>query len=361
MGFNKVWFKKKIKTCLCFFLFYSGIFHLFLTAFKRIKKEHSAIIIIYHRIVDNNTPKFLFKGQTVQRNVTGFKKELSYFKKWYKVISLDDLISNIKSGKSLRVPSIAITFDDGYRDNYTLAYPILRGFNLPATIYLTTGLIGTHSRTWPDEVECALLNSKLDSFVFPKVFGKEVIYISSNEEKRKANVKIAESLKLIEHTEKLVLIEELYDQLKVKRDPQIYEERRMLNWEEAKEMSEHGISFAAHTHTHPILTQMAPDQAKKEIALSKATIEENLAIPVKHFGFPNGRSCDFSEELKQFCIDIGFESIETGELGLVGQNSDPYFVRRFFPITPLFMFAGEILRVFLHSNKYGMGGEYGKC
>ena len=143
MAFDKKWLKGKIKTLLYFFLFYSGLLHAFLLIFRKVKKEHAAIILLYHRLVDNNaSSKFIYKGEAVHHNILDFKKEMSYIKKWFKVISLDELIGNLKNGKSFKTPSIAITFDDGYKDNYTLGYPILKKYNFPATIYVITGLTG---------------------------------------------------------------------------------------------------------------------------------------------------------------------------------------------------------------------------
>lgn len=360
MPFDKKWLKGKIKTLLYFLLFYSGLLHGFLLIFSRVKKDHAAIILLYHRLVDNHaTSKFIYKGEVVHHNILDFKKEMSYIRKWFKVISLDELTTNLRNKKAFESPSIAITFDDGYNDNYALGYPILKELNLPATIYLTTGLTGTNDRTWPDEIEYALLHSNVDTFMLPELFGDESLNISSTEEKIKANSKIVEAMKLISNSKKLRLIDELFNRLKVKRDPDHNEERRMLNWEEAKEMSKNKISFAAHTHSHPILTQIALEEAKHEIALSKNIIEDKLGTPVKHFAFPNGRIYDFSEELRKYCMEIGFESIATAEYGAVTKKADPYLLLRVLPRTPLFMFAAEIARVFLTSRKYSKKGKYG--
>lgn len=361
MASDHRWLKEKIKTSLYFLAFYSGLLHAFFLLFKKVKKQHTAIILLYHRLVDNDpSSEFLYKGEAVHHNILDFEKEMSYIKKWFKVISLDELISSLMNEKTFEAPSIAIAFDDGYKDNYTLGYPVLREFNFPATIYLTTGLIGTNKRTWPDEIEYALLNSTVDTFSFPELFGEEVLDISSPEKKRKTNAKIAEGMKLVSNRRKLLLMDHLFNTLKVRRNREFNKERRMLNWKEAKEMKRNKISFAAHTHSHPILTQMPLEEAKCEIALSKNIIEDKLGTPVKHFAFPNGRIADFNAELKKFCIETGFESIATVEYGGVTRKSDPFFLQRVLPRTPLFVFASEIARVFIKPMKYIKESRYGR-
>jgi len=346
MIMNNSLFKQKIKALFYFLLFYSGILHLCLMVFKKVKKEHSAAILVYHRVVDDNTNEFLYKGAAIHHHIKDFKREILFISKWFKIISMDDLISNIKNKKNFSAPSIAITFDDGYRDNYTLAYPVLRQFGLAATIYLVTGLLGTYKRTWLDEIEYALLNTNANCLTFPRLFEDEVLNISSLEEKLNANKKIGEALKRIDNKKKWELICELYNRLGVNRDSITNQNRRMLNWEEIKEMSENNISFGAHTHSHPILTQMSIEEAKQEITTSKKIIENELHISTDHFAFPNGTSIDFNEELRQFCIDIGFKSVTTVEYGTNDMKSDPYSLKRDPPYTPLHMFATEIVRLF---------------
>jgi peptidoglycan/xylan/chitin deacetylase (PgdA/CDA1 family) len=315
-------------------------------------KKHIAVGLVYHRIVESYYNNYLYKGPSVHHDLKDFRREMAFISKWFRIISLNELADHLKNRNRFTAPTIILTFDDGYRDNYTLAYPILKKYNLPATIYLISGLIETNKRTWPDEIEYALLNTKVNMFVFPSLFGEEVIDISSLERRRKVNIRMAEALKEIANSKKMVLIDELFHKLKVERIFDDNDERRMLNWEEIKEMSKNNISFAAHTVSHPILTQISPEEARWEIKSSKTAIEEKTELKIKHFGFSNGMKSDFSEELKEFCIDIGFETISTAEYGFIDSRSDPYFIRRFMPDIPIHFFAGEIVKLFIFSYKY---------
>ena len=96
-----------------------------------------ALIICYHCVKDEGNPNLR------PAKIADFEKQMQYLSKVYNPISLDKMAQHIQDGTSLPSKAIAITFDDGYRDNYENAYPILRKYNIPATFFLTTGFIGT--------------------------------------------------------------------------------------------------------------------------------------------------------------------------------------------------------------------------
>jgi len=361
MDIEKVRFKRKVKGLLYYFMFYSRVLHLLIMLCNRSKKKHNAAVLVYHRIVEEESTDFLYKSPSVHHDIKDFKREMSFISKCFKIVSMDELGEDLKKGRDFESPSIAITFDDGYRDNYRLAYPILREYGLAATIYLITSLIGTNKRTWPDEIEYALLNSSLKSFTFAPLFGEEIIEISALEGRREANVRIAEALKRVCNKERLELLDRLYDILKPNGNTEKNLERRMLNWQEIGEMSNDNITFAAHTVSHPILTQVSLEDAKWEIRSLKDRIEEKTGKKIRHFAFPNGMAEDFTEELKTFCKEVGFETIATAEYGILDSRSDPFFMRRIMPDTPIHFFAGELAKVFFCPRRYKKGsGVYGR-
>lgn len=308
---------------------------------------------MYHRIVAKESDDYLYKTSTTHHDVRDYEDEMKLLSRWLNVISMDELAGRIKRQVPFDEPTIAITFDDGYRDNYSLAFPSLRKYGLPATVYLTAGLIGTDSKLWVDEIQDALLNTRVTSFQFKELFGEEVINVSSLEQKMSANIRISRSLKRMTNYRRKLMLAELLKRLKVddcgKKHGNL---RSMLSWEEVADMANHGVSFGAHTVSHPILTEMPQAEAKEEIIESKRIMEDRLERKVTHFAIPNGGACDFSEDLKAFCIELGFETIVSTEYGWVDHASDPYFLKRFMPDTPIWFFACEVAKLFLFSNRY---------
>ncbi len=96
-----------------------------------------ALVICYHCIKDEAWPHLR------PTKIADFEKQMQYLSKAYNPISLERMAQHIQNGTSLPSKAIAVTFDDGYQDNYENAYPILKKYNIPATFFLTTGFIGT--------------------------------------------------------------------------------------------------------------------------------------------------------------------------------------------------------------------------
>ena len=119
----------------------------------------------------------------------------------------------------------------------------------------------------------------------------------------------------------------------------------MLSWEEAREMKEKGISFGAHTLSHPVLSRMPFREAETEILDSKRMIEDKLGIHVKHFAVPNGREEDFSEPLRTLCRNGFFESVATTNWGAVEPGCDPYRLPRICPPESVAVFALDLARL----------------
>jgi peptidoglycan/xylan/chitin deacetylase (PgdA/CDA1 family) len=332
--------KKHAKLFFCVLIFHSGFLSLYLSIYKRVKKKHPVVILLYHRFKAENEDSVLPKLY-----IKSFEQQMFYIKKWYHVITLNELIENIKNKGKFRSPSIAITIDDGFKDNYDLAYPILKYFNLPATIFLTSGLINTQKGPWVDEIGTALSNTKIMDLYVGEILGEPGVSISNNEQKAKTLHRIYEKLVSLDHKKRADLVASLLSTLKETAYLRT-RARIMLNWEEIEKMSQNNISFGAHTLTHPTLSRMGFEDAVYEIRESKRVIENQLGIRVKHFAVPNGKNEDFTEDLRKFCRNGEFESVSMTIFGNVTNETDPYNLPRVSPDARLCVFAVELARLF---------------
>jgi peptidoglycan/xylan/chitin deacetylase (PgdA/CDA1 family) len=330
--------KQILKKGLYFAIYYSGILHLFIFALTKLKKNHCAVILFYHRFssgaLDGDLLPHLDIGE--------FEKQIRLIKRWYSVISMDELDKRLKSGEKFPLASVVITIDDGYLNNYKLAYPVLKKLNLPAIIYLTTGFIGTKNGLWVDDLADILLSTKLKTFCFPELFGDKVLDISTYQSKMETLTKLYEEMVRLEHNKKILIMRKLSNVLEeneVRRDDG---ERKMVNWDEVIEMSKNHISFGAHTVSHPTLSKMDLKVAKREIFESKMAIEARIGGKLIHFAIPNGKVEDFNEELKRYCGEIGISTVVSAEPGSVSTNSDPYFLVRILPPPPIHVFACKL-------------------
>lgn len=324
-----------MKKYLLLLTYYSGLIRV-LARLARERNRNTHCLITYHRIVDGNTV-FLPKGDIVHHRLSDFSREMAFLKRYFRIVSLDEMLMNI-GGSTAKGPYACILFDDGYLDNYTLAFPVLKKLEIPACIYLTAGLIGTNELLWPDQIETMLLRTGKREISLPG--SDQIIGLQGFQERVQANNRISSYLKSVGNDEKNEIIEELKSMTGVAPDR---ESRMMLGWEEVREMHRCGIVFGAHTMTHPILTRMPLEEAKREIRESKETIEKNLGARVRHFAIPNGEDKDFSDELRDYCLKIGLETVATANWGFVKGKNDLGAMRRLGAVPPLYNFASQLM------------------
>jgi peptidoglycan/xylan/chitin deacetylase (PgdA/CDA1 family) len=257
---------------------------------------------------------------------------------------MDGLDKRLTSRENFPLPSIVVTIDDGYLNNYKLAFPVLKKLDLHGMVYLATGFIGTKNALWVDDLADILLSTKLKSFSLPELFGDKVLDISTHQSKMETLTKLYEEMVGLEQHKKILTMQKLSNVLGRNEVRRGNAERKMLNWNEVIELSKNKISFGAHTVSHPTLSKMEFSEAKQEIYESKIEIEARIGSKVRHFAIPNGKREDFNGELKRYCKEIGMETIVSTEPGSVSLQSDPYFLKRINPPSPMYIFACEIAR-----------------
>jgi peptidoglycan/xylan/chitin deacetylase (PgdA/CDA1 family) len=312
--------KINIKTILAYFFYYTGLIFIL----EQIFLKHRCIVLIYHRITSPAKELVpLQDGMYVEPEI--FEEHLRYLKKHFKIISLEELISIMKSRKSFK-KFCHITFDDGWQDNYSNAYPLLKKYEVPATIFLATDFIGTEEWFWPEKIMYLLIKTQkvdiegdfdeattnvLKIFHQPSVSHEDRINKSINFMKQKTLKKIA------------LVISDLHKITGVKTFPR---KRLLLNWNEVQEMMENRISFGSHTKKHAILTSLENiDEIRKELSDSKKIIEEKISKPIKSFCYPNG---NYTPAIIQLVKDSGYESAFGTESGKLSDGDNLYNMKR---------------------------------
>ena len=291
--------------------------------FPYIKKrsERTCQILAYHRVNDENDP--FFPGlPTIQ-----FARQMEMLAEYFTVCSLDRLLDGIQTG-DMPENAVAVTFDDGYRDNYTNAFPVLKRYSIPATIFLATGAIGSATTLWHDRVFAAFRKTRA-----PQLVGFDCttasLPLGSPGEKLVAQGRVLNLLWSMDAQEREVAIQRLIDCLETEDDGEI--ERLMLSWEEVLEMRRSGIDFGAHTVTHPILSRLSRESAAREIIESVNRIEEKLGSRVTSFAYPVGREIDFNAMTKSLLKEAGCRCAVTMIFGSNDSGADPYALRRITP------------------------------
>jgi peptidoglycan/xylan/chitin deacetylase (PgdA/CDA1 family) len=227
-------------------------------------------------------------------------------------------------GDSISTPGIAITFDDGYRSVYTTALPILREYNIPATVYLTVETVETGLAAWYDRVFLAMAlapngNLQLD------LDGPWHFELNSSEQRLHAALELVAFLRSLPNSRRCELFALL--ERKMGLSPQAIS-GRILTWEQIHSMSKAGISFGSHTRTHPVVSQLSQTELALELSDSKRLLENRIDGPVLDFAYPFGKVSDCSAAALRMLCHCGYRSAVTTVPGVNTPHLNRYELRR---------------------------------
>jgi peptidoglycan/xylan/chitin deacetylase (PgdA/CDA1 family) len=241
----------------------------------------------------------------------------------YKVVPMPEVIRHLDDGPSQTV--VAVTFDDGYRDNYENAFPILRRYGLPATVFLTTGTIDHDEPIWFEQLALAVKKTSREhidlEIDIPRRF-----FLRTGAERLGTNDGIFAALRDLSDVERREWLPRIYEQLGVGDDS----ERRgkMLTWDQVRTMNAGGIHFGGHTVTHPFLSRLTRDNAFWEASECKRRIEYELQCPVECFAYPNGREQDVGPWGGEVIRTAGYRAAVTTIWGMNYGSTDNMLLKR---------------------------------
>jgi len=284
----------------------SGVFVPF-----RLVNRNKVLILTYHRFSDVDDGR-----STTSR---AFADQLAYLKAHYSILPLSRIAKMLSNGSRMPASVAAITIDDGFRDSYEIAYPILRDFGVPATVFVVTHFVDKKAWLWTDKLRYLTGKTKTDTATL-KFSGRYLtIKLNAFASRLEVAARINSILKTLPDKVKDEAIEEIAITLGLELPKEPPAEYAPVSWEQLCEMDSHGLEIGSHTVTHPILTNTSDGQLGRELRDSRARLEEVLGRTVKLFCYPNG---SFDQRVRSAVANAGYECAVTTELGLNGRNSD---------------------------------------
>jgi peptidoglycan/xylan/chitin deacetylase (PgdA/CDA1 family) len=309
--------------------FFSFAFHSGLVRFGRGFNKNSLTVLNYHRIDDPDRVGFDTFKPNVSARPEDFDRQMDYVARWFNVVSTRQVVDWLRGGKSLPPHAALITFDDGYLDNFTNAYPILREHNFPAIIFLTTSHIESDLPFYWDLVAYCFYHTKRNRIQFPDGTNAEW---NGRAEAEQTGGRLIANLKTLSEDEKRAWVARLPEMLEVSI-PAGFFRSLMVSWDQVREMNQNGIEFGGHTMNHPILTRVPLERAKEEIVGSKARVEKELGKETVGFAYPNGLTNDYNAEIQRVTAAAGCGAAFTllnGPSPLSEVQREPFAIRRVF-------------------------------
>lgn len=279
-------------------------------------------ILTYHRVLPEHDPVLDFEQVDVKKFAAHMRAVASCFN----VLPLPEAMERMQAG-TLPPRALAITFDDGYRDNYTEALPILQSLNLPATFFICTGYLD-EGLMFNDVIVEALRRSHKSELDLSWI-GLGVQPVVGMVSRRKLAARFLNAVKYLPFNEREQACARLWD---IAHPGARLPTDLMMSQEQVRSMAAQGMTIGGHTHSHPILKQISLDAARADIITNRQHLQDLVGEAPRVFAYPNGRpQTDYQYDHVQLLRSVGFEGAVTTAWGVATRACDPYQLPRFAP------------------------------
>lgn len=243
----------------------------------------------------------------------------------FKVVPFEDIVERGIKGGGLR-NAMALTFDDGYANNYAYALPALEALGMPFTVFVTTGFTDTDHLSWNDRLEFAVHNAAgrlLNAHLMNEDFS-----LATPRDRRHVIARLKSLLKEKPLREIEDEVGRIFSALQADPSDARLKHVGYLSSAQIKEMAARGVDFGAHTVTHPILSREEPGRVRREVTESMAALEKLTGKKVASFAYPNGRRQDYDENVINEVKRAGMAAAVTSIYGLARPGDSPYEIKR---------------------------------
>lgn len=284
---------------------------------QRKRRKGGCLILMLHKINDLPDPLPLTLSPAC------FERMIEEILEVNQIVGLDEspwLTADQPNGGL----KFAITFDDGYRDNFEQALPIMERLNVPATLYVSVDHVDGTRVFWYERLISAIRETTirqldltahgLGSYSLARESGKLEAIRALNLALKRFDVETRDGY--------ICIIEEAL------RSGEARKTSSMLTWEMIRTMADRGVTIGSHTMSHPILSRETPERVRAELRESKARLEGTLGKPVSGFAYPNGTYDDFTPEVVEELKRSGYQHAVTTMPGVNTAGADPFVLKR---------------------------------
>lgn len=256
-----------------------------------------------------------------------FDRQMALIGQRSHIVGIGEIVDAIRERRPIAPRSVAITFDDGYEDNYRNALPILRKHGATAAFYVTTGAVGDQGVLWTTRLRYSIMRTS-EPILSISLLGNRSFDLSREGGREDAVRSLTASVKSRPAPDAAALLEEIYSACG--GGPATLERRVMMNWDEIREMYSAGMTIGAHSVNHYNLPSLEAADLAREVRGSKERIESELGAPVDHFAYPDGRTgLHFDRRVAAVVAAAGFRSAVTSVAGAVTVRCSEFSIPRF--------------------------------
>ena len=284
-----------------------------------------ALILTYHGVA-RGTDDLYVTRQSVDEST--FDAQLAWLSRRFRFLGLSEIVNALEGQTALPDRGVVLTFDDGLRNVFQRALPILRKHRATATVFLCTEYVG-RGPLWTDEVNLLVMSA--DSKMLESPFGDGGRYrLRGIAARERAAQRIRTAMKRLPPAARASALRRLRrtcrpDGGEIDVIPECHD---VLSWDEVRALADAGIEIGSHGRSHTVLSALQGRAVREEILLSKEAIETQLQRPCAFFSYPNGARQDFGPEHQTMLSEAGYRAAVTQIPGVNGRRSPLMALRR---------------------------------
>ena len=292
----------------------------------RLQEDGGVVIFLFHGVIE--------KQRHQVRNYTrkhlpmaDFRAALEALGRRGRPVSMDDVVAGCASGRPFPPRSFAITFDDGFENNASVARPLLDDMGIPATVYVTSRFVDEGGMSWIDRIEWAFERVSRASVILP--WSPKAVAIGSIESKISTLQDIRLEVKSNPAIDVDGLVSDIFRQFDLEevRSSNDTLDKKM-SWQQVRDWVAPGFSIGGHSHTHAILSFLSPADLAWELDHSLDMLLRHADIATKHYSYPEGLAHCYSPQVITALKDRGITCSPTAIDGVNPPGSDPFHLRR---------------------------------
>lgn len=270
------------------------------TVLGSLPKQKVLLILNYHRI--GHAERWPYDPDIFSATPEELDEHVRFLKGHLEFIDLAATLELTTGARPWRGPAALITFDDGYRDSFDFAFPILRRHNVQGVFFLPTSFVGTNRLPWWDTVAYIVRNSRTPVLRMEYPTPRELDFRPPAFDASLQTLLKAYKASKLDSERFLSALESAAG---VSR-PDGHQDRLFVSWTEAREMLRGGMAIGSHTHSHEILSTLTPEEQLQELTQSRALIEKNLGATVDTIAYPVGQQSSFSQVTQDAAQQAGY-------------------------------------------------------
>jgi peptidoglycan/xylan/chitin deacetylase (PgdA/CDA1 family) len=296
--------------------------------FAHLNRERP-IVLAFHGVT-GETPGHLCNHEGKHLHRPLFEQLMEIVARRYTVVPLARVVHWMAGQEAIPDNAVALTFDDGYRNVFTQAAPVLKRLGLPATLFVVTDFVFHGRMLWPDRLMSALTVATVPriqvtlhgaTFDFP---------LGNNREKIAADARLTALCKALPDTERIAFLDQVIGELKVSEDEirGAWDDHAPIQPDELRQLHACGIEVGSHTCSHGIVTHFTPDAMTQELTVSRRLLEQATGRPCTVFSYPNGSPGDFDAASRGRVVAAGYTSAVTTVKRRVARADDRFEIPR---------------------------------